>query len=169
MRRLLAPLAIFGLLLLAACASDPPKSTAATPTAAANKTSSPSPSPRPIPTGSPCDIAKATIEKIKPVQDKYKLAFGSNDAAKAEAAKVDIQNQLKAIAADLRVAAAAATANEADLKEGLIAAATRIEAGAASTALFTVKKTQTEANTAFTTAALSWVPVSLLADCSLPK
>ncbi len=170
MRRLVAPLALTGLLIFAAaCSKTPANNTAATPSATKAATSSPTPSPRPVPTGSPCDIAKATIAKIQPLQDKYKVAFGSNDAAKANAAKAEIQTGLQGIAADLRVAAAAATANEADLKEGLITAAGKVEAGAQDANLFAVKKTQTEANTAFAAAALSWVPASLLADCSLPK
>lgn len=170
MRRFVAPLALIGLLTFAAaCSETPANNAAATPTATKPATSSPSPSPRPVPTGSPCEIAKATIAKIQPLQDKYKDAFGSNDAAKANAAKAEIQAGLQAIAADLRVAAAAATGNEADLKDGLIAAAGKIETGAQDANLFTVKKTQTEANTAFAAAALSWVPASLLADCSLPK
>ena len=85
------------------------------------------------------------------------------------AAKAEIQAGLQGIAADLRVASAAATGNEADLKEALITTATKIEAGAQDATLFSVKKTQTEANTAFTTAALSWVPMTLLAECNQPK
>jgi hypothetical protein len=170
MRRLVAPLALTGLLLVAAaCSKTPTNNAAATPTPKASATSSPSASPRPVPTGSPCQIAQASIDKIKPLQDKYKVAFGSNDAAKANAAKAEIQAGLQGIAADLRVASAAATGNEADLKEALLTAATKIEAGAQDATLFAVKKTQTEANTAFTAAALSWVPMTLLAECNQPK
>jgi hypothetical protein len=89
MRRLVAPLALTGLLFVAAaCSKTPTDNAAATPTPTkATATASPSASPRPIPTGSPCQIAQASIDKIKPLQDKYKVAFGSNDATKANAAK----------------------------------------------------------------------------------
>ncbi|HCT77683.1 MAG TPA: hypothetical protein DGT23_14045 [Micromonosporaceae bacterium] len=167
MRRLIAPIALSTLFLAAACSTAAPTVSNPTPTSSSTApAATKSATPAPVPTGSPCEISKAALDKVKPVQDKYAAAYGSNDAAKAEAAKADIQAQLRAIAGDMRAAAAASTANEVDLKEALLTTAAKIEAGAADPALFKVAKTPADATMAFTTAAAGWIPMTLLASCA---